>query len=163
VCVPDPEMVVGNLTNTKRIMRGDDDTTELRQVLLRPIAPSMHPHTCTHTLHPLIFPPAFLPSLLLPTTNMLITEPSLSTDQDQSKQKGNDDKATTNKKMDVGSSLTTVTVGGLPPNTLKTDIVHVFQCFGEVTCIFVHPGRHCTDVVFADIESVKWSLHAYVE
>ena len=59
--------------------------------------------------------------------------------------------------------MMTIALVGLPPGTLKTDVRLVFQLFGEVRRIFFHPGGRRADVVFADVEGVRRSLHAYAE
>lgn len=167
--VADPDVVVGNSTNMKRVLRrgDDDDTTQAKASPAQANRSSTRPGTPTRTLRPLLIPPAFPPSLLLSTKTTPITEQSpSSTNQDQNKQKANDNKAT-DEKTDAGSSSfsssTTVAVGGLPPGTLKTDVRTVFQRFGEVTRVLVHAGGRRADVVFADVESVTRSLHAYAE
>lgn len=120
VCVLDPEVVVGNLTNTKCILHVDDDTTWAKASPAMANCSSMHPHICTCTLRPLIFSQAFLLSLLLVTTNTPITEPPFSSaNQDQSEQKGNNDKATTNKKTDAGSSFLLTNQDRFPIHLLR--------------------------------------------
>jgi len=63
------------------------------------------------------------------------------------------------------SSTTTITLTGLPPKTIKADVrsESIFQCFGEVTRVFVQQDGRRADVVFADVHSVKCTLHAYAE
>ena len=162
VRVPDPDVVVGNSTNKKRVLRGDDgdhaaqgeaNPAQANRASTRPRTT----HARTRTLRPLVFPPSFPPIPLLPTTNAPIT------DQDQSEQKATADDKTDAAGSSSSSSSTTIAVGALPPDTLKTDIRSVFQPFGEVKRIFVHPGGRRADVVFADVESVRRALHAYAE
>ena len=101
----------------------------------------------TRSLRPILVPPSFPSSRLLPV--MSIPEISSSSDQ--------------NTETDPSSSTTTITLTGLPPNTVKADIRPVFQPFGEITRIFVQPDGRRADVVFADVHGVKSTLHAYAE
>jgi RNA recognition motif-containing protein len=68
-----------------------------------------------------------------------------------------------NTETGPSSTTTTISLTGLPPNTVKADIRPVFQPFGEITRIFVQPDGRCADVVFADVHGVKSTLHAYAE
>ena len=101
--------------------------------------------TRLRALRPLLLPPTFPPSLL-PVTPAF--EPPSS--------KKRDEAADTN-------ASTTITLAGLPPNTLKTDIRPVFQRFGEVKHMIVHPGGRSADVLFADVHGLRRTLHAYAD
>ena len=140
----------------ERVLRGDDTTT---QAEASPPAQANRSSTRrrTRALRPLLVPPSFKPSLL-PITNAPISEPY----QDQrSEQEGNNNNAT---ETDAGSSgSTSIALTGLPPKTLKTDIRYVFQRFGEVRRVIVYPDDRRAEVVFADVDSVRRSLHAYAE
>ncbi|KAI0255621.1 hypothetical protein BJV78DRAFT_688802 [Lactifluus subvellereus] len=104
---------------------------------------SRTPATRSRTLRPLLIPPTFPPSLLLPVTPIVGPQ----------------------KREEVveTDSSTTITLADLPRNTVKTDIRPIFQRFGEVTRIIVRPGGTRADVVFADAHGVKRTLHAYAE
>ncbi|KAF8492402.1 hypothetical protein F5888DRAFT_1730527, partial [Russula emetica] len=104
----------------------------------------------TRSLRPILIPPSFPSSQLLPV--MSIHETSSSGDQN-----------TETTDPSSSSTTTTVTLTGLPPNAVKADILLVFQQFGEVTRIFVQSYGRRADVVFADVHGVKRTLHAYAE
>ncbi|KAF8487326.1 hypothetical protein DFH94DRAFT_705224 [Russula ochroleuca] len=93
-------------------------------------------------LRPLLIPPSF-PSSLLPVTPIFELPPSQErvTETDP-------------------SSITTIARASLSPNTHKADIRPVFQRFGKVKHIFVHPGGRRADVVYVDVHGVKRALHA---
>jgi hypothetical protein len=59
--------------------------------------------------------------------------------------------------------MTTVTLAGLPPNTVKADILPVLQRFGEVKRIFVQPNGRRADFVFAGVYGVKRTFRAYAQ
>jgi hypothetical protein len=103
------------------------------------------------SLRPILIPPSFPSSrLLLPVMSI---PTSSSSDQ--------------NTKTDLYSSsfstTTAITLTGLPPNTAKADIRPVFQRFGEVARIHLHPDGNEANVVFVDVHGVKRTLHAYAE
>ncbi|KAI0289132.1 hypothetical protein BC826DRAFT_636595 [Russula brevipes] len=101
--------------------------------------------TRLRALRPLLLPPTF-PLSLLPVTPVFEPPPS----------KKRDEAAETN-------ASTTIALAGLPPNTLKTDIRPVFQRFGEVKHMIVHPGGSSADVLFADVHGLRRTLHAYAD
>ena len=167
VCIPVFPDLAGSSTNEMRVLRGDDDATQAEASPAQANRSSTRPRTRTRTrvLRPLLIPPTFPPGLLFPTTNTPRSDPSSSSSANQdrrSSQKGN---ATdeTGAGAGSGSGSTTIALGGLRSNTLKTDIRLVFQPFGEVKRILVHRGGRNADVVFADVESVRRALHAYAE
>src|SRR6267154_2534909 len=59
------------------------------------------------------------------------------------------------------SLTTTIKLTGLPPNTIKADLLPISQHFGEVTRVFVQPDGRCAGFVFADAHGVKCTLSAY--
>jgi hypothetical protein len=90
---------------------------------------SPYPGTHTRVLQPLPLSilPHFPPSILSVTPNF---EPLSSHDQ----------------VTEMDFLTTTITFMSLPPNTLKANVHPVFQRFGEVKRIFVHPGGKRADV-----------------
>ena len=161
VLIPVFPDLAGNSTNKKRVLRGHDDATQAEASPTQANRSSTRPRTRirARALRPLLVPP----SLLFPATNAPLSDPSSSSSADQyqrSSQKGN---ATDETGAGSGSISTTIAVGGLLNNTLKTDIRHVFQPFGEVKRILMHRGGRNADVVFADVESARRALHAYAE
>jgi hypothetical protein len=101
------------------------------------------------SLPPILIPPSFPSSGLLPVRS--IPETSFSGDQN------------TETTPSSSSTTKTVTLTNLPPNTVKADIRPFFQRFGEITRIFVQQDERHADVVFADVHGVKRTLHAYAE
>lgn len=104
----------------------------------------------TRSLRPILIPPN---ELLLPVHPVIKTSYSSSSDQN-------------NIETDPSSSATTaraVTLTGLPPDTVKTDIRPVFHRFGEITRIYIQRDGRRAEVVFADDYGVKRTLHAYAE
>ena len=108
--------------------------------------------TRTRALRPLLIPPSFPPSHLLPLTS----EPPPPPSEEQTDENG--DTPTTRTR-----TTRTITLVGLPPNTLKTDLRPIFQRFGDVSRIFVDPGGRRADVEFVDADGVRRALHAYAE
>jgi hypothetical protein len=57
----------------------------------------------------------------------------------------------------------TITLSGLPPNTVKADIFLVLRRFGTIMRMYVLPDGRRADVVFSNVDGVKRALHAYAE
>src|SRR5258708_6204865 len=100
-----------------------------------------------NSLRPILIPPSIPWNRLFPITPTPETEPS----NDQ------------NTEKDTTSSTTSITLTGLPPNAVKSDIRPVFQRFGEIMRILLQPDGRSADVVFADVHGVKRTLHAYAD
>ncbi|KAH9177213.1 hypothetical protein EDB89DRAFT_1519523 [Lactarius sanguifluus] len=97
------------------------------------------------SLRPLLIPPTF-PHSIIP--EIPISDPQSSRIQEE-----------------VGGtdSSVTITLESLPPNTFKADIRPIFQRFGEVRRIIMGLGGTRADIIFADAQGVKRTLHAYAE
>jgi hypothetical protein len=98
------------------------------------------------SLRPILIPPSIPWNRPLPITHIPETEPS----------------SDRNTVKDT-SSTTSITLTGLSPNTVKSDIRPVFQRFGEITRILLQPDGRSADVIFADVHGVKRTLHAYAD
>ncbi|KAH9044961.1 hypothetical protein EDB83DRAFT_2406379 [Lactarius deliciosus] len=101
--------------------------------------------TRVRSLRPLLIPPTF-PHSIIP--EIPISDPRSSRIQEE---EGGTD------------SSVTITLESLPPNTFKADIRPIFQRFGEVRRIVMGLGGTHADIVFADAQGVKRTLHAYAE
>ena len=72
--------------------------------------------------------------------------------------------SSSDQNTDPPSSVRTViTITGLPPNVTKADIRPIFQRYGEVARIHLHPDGKDANVIFVDDHGVKRTLHAYAE
>ncbi|KAH9054768.1 hypothetical protein EDB87DRAFT_1419965 [Lactarius vividus] len=101
--------------------------------------------TRSRSLRPLLIPPTF-PHNIIP--ELPISDTQLSRIQEE--EGGTDSSAI-------------ITLENLPPNTFKVDIRPIFQRFGEVRRIVLGLGGTRADIIFADAEGVKRTLHAYAE
>jgi hypothetical protein len=157
-------LVVRNSTTTKRVSPRDDDTTTQAKAK-SPVQDDRSSSSSTRrprALRPLLFPPSFSPSALLPTKNAPIAVPDDDRRNQRELQERNDSKAAETDGTGGSSTTTTVELEGLAPGTLKADIRHAFQHLGEIKRILMHP-RGRAEVAFADAAGVRRVLHAYAE
>ena len=138
-----PEGEVQNST-IRAMFNAVENARALEKDPKAPVVPA-RTRTRMRPLRPVLIPPSFKPSLIIPATS--ISDSSSSSDQNTVSY----------------SSTTTISVVGMHPQTTKADIRPVFQPFGEITRIVLEPDRSLADIIFADIHGVKRTLHAYAE
>lgn len=132
-------------SETNRIPQGEKATLIGETTTIQSSHSPNGSHVRTRSLRPLLIPPSF-PHSIIPETPVSDPQPSRI-------QEG----------MGEIDSSVTITLANLPPNTLRTDIRPIFQRFGEVQRIIMSPGGTRADVIFADADGVKRTLHAYAE
>jgi hypothetical protein len=111
-------------------------------------------HGRIRSLRPILVPPSFPSSQLLPV--MSIPEPETSPSSDLNTE-------TDLFSSSSSSTTTTVKLIYLPKNTVEADILPVFNRFGEIAHISVRPQGRRGEVVFADVHGVTRTLHASAE